>query len=66
MVLESLLTQTKKKSDRLVDSGANGGLMGQAMRIMNNTDKITPDTRYVKVTGIDNHQMPDKIGRAHV
>ena len=60
LVSESLLTQGKKKSEGLVDSGANGGLMGWEMRVMDDTDKITPDTCYVKVTGINDHQLPNK------
>ena len=34
--------------------------MGRAMRVMNDSDKIGPDTRYVKVTGINDHQLPNK------
>ena len=43
-----------------MDGGANGGLTGAVMRPMEGTEKPRPDSRYVNVTGIFNHQTPNK------
>lgn len=49
----SLATHRSSKSGSLVDRGANGGIAGNDVRIINRTNKS------VNVRGIDDHQITD-------
>ncbi len=59
-VTEASLKKQKKDSDGLIDGGANGGLTGKVMQPMEGTETPRPDSRYVNVNGIFNHQTPNK------